>query len=235
MSLPEPPWQRRAARRRSAKRPLSLDVIVRTAVSLLDEEGLDAVSMRRVAQELGTGAASLYAYVGNKDELHELVLDQVMGEMNLPEPDPARWQEQVKEIGREQLRVLCAHPGIAQVPLGTPLPTGPNAMLATEALLAILRSSGLSDRLVSFAGDLLALYPTAIAMERSTSFGLTDTQLTERMTQVDQYLATLPAERFPTIVALRLIMGEGSADERFDFGLDVLVRGLASYVDEPAD
>ena len=93
MSVPVPPWRQRAAR--ESKQPLSLDLILRTALELLDAEGLDAVSMRKVAQRLGTGAASLYAYVRNKDELHELVLDLVLGEIELPEPDPARWQEQV--------------------------------------------------------------------------------------------------------------------------------------------
>src|SRR5690606_16574099 len=152
------------ARQRSVKQPLSLELIVRTALELLDAEGLDAVSMRKVAQRLGTGAASLYAHVRNKDELHELVLDLVIGEIALPEPDPEKWQDQLKELVRQQVAVLSAHPGIAQVVMRTPAPTGPNALRVSEAMLAILRSAGMPDRVVAFAVDVLALYGTAVAL-----------------------------------------------------------------------
>jgi AcrR family transcriptional regulator len=231
MSVPVPPWRQRSAPSRSVKQPLSLDLIVRTALELLDTEGLDAVSMRKVAQRLGTGAASLYAHVRNKDELHELMLDLVIGEIRVPEPDPRRWREQIKDLARQQVAVLTAHPGIAQVVMRTPAPTGPNALVVTETLLAILRGAGFSDRTVAFAVDVLALYPTAIAMERSADFGLSEAEATARMAQVGQYFAELPAERFPTIVAMLPTLMSGDADERFEFGLDLLVGGLAALAD----
>ncbi|GAA4620242.1 TetR/AcrR family transcriptional regulator [Saccharopolyspora hordei] len=229
MSVPVPPWQQRAARQRSVKQPLSLELIVRTALELLDAEGLDAVSMRKVAQRLGTGAASLYAHVRNKDELHELVLDLVIGEIALPEPDPEKWQDQLKELVRQQVAVLSAHPGIAQVVMRTPAPTGPNALRVSEAMLAILRSAGMPDRVVAFAVDVLALYGTAVALERTADFGLSDDERRERLAQVEQYFGALPPERFPTITALLPALVSGSDDERFEFGLDLLVRGLAAH------
>ncbi|GAA4834719.1 TetR family transcriptional regulator ActII [Saccharopolyspora rosea] len=229
MSVPVPPWRQRAAREPSAKQPLSLDLILRTALELLDAEGLDAVSMRKVAQRLGTGAASLYAYVRNKDELHELVLDLVLGEIELPEPDPARWQEQVKDLLRQSVEVMTRHPGIAVVPLRAPAPTGPNAVAVTEALLALLRAGGLPERVVAFAADFLALCGTAVAMERSADFGLTEAERTTRMAQVEQYYSQLPRDHFPVLTAMLPVLMSGDADERFEFGLDLVVRGLATH------
>ncbi|MEU5848828.1 TetR/AcrR family transcriptional regulator [Saccharopolyspora shandongensis] len=229
MSVPVPPWQQRAARDRPTKRPLSLELIVRTALELLDSEGLDAVSMRKVAQRLGTGAASLYAYVRNKDELHELMLDLVIGEIRVPELDPEKWQETLKDLIRQQVEVLTAHPGIAQVVMRTPAPAGPNALVVSEAMMAILRTAGFSDRVVAFSVDTLALFATAVAMERSADFGLSDAERGERMEMIGRYFAELPADRFPTIVGLLPALMSGDEDERFEFGLDILIRGIAAH------
>jgi AcrR family transcriptional regulator len=92
--IPPPPWQRlpdRSSRRR--REPISREAIVKAAIDLLDREGLPALSMRRLGDELGAGAASLYWHVGSKDGLLDLVLDEIIGEQQVPDPDPARWQE----------------------------------------------------------------------------------------------------------------------------------------------
>src|SRR5215472_7094770 len=83
--VPPPPWQRvpqRAAGRR--RDPITREAIVETALRLLDGEGLDALSMRRIADELDTGAASLYWHVGSKDGLLDLIFDHVVGEVEVP-------------------------------------------------------------------------------------------------------------------------------------------------------
>ena len=101
-SLPIPPWS--AARERPvgapAKTPLTREAIVEAALAVLDAEGLEGVSMRRVAQRLGTGPASLYQHVSNKDELLELVLDRVAGDIEIPEPGvgPDAWQAPLKDL-----------------------------------------------------------------------------------------------------------------------------------------
>jgi AcrR family transcriptional regulator len=77
---------------------------------LLDRDGLDALSMRRGADELGTGAASLYWHVGSKDGLLDLVFDRVIGEQPIPAPDPKRWKEQLKEVARAQRSASIRHP-----------------------------------------------------------------------------------------------------------------------------
>ncbi len=85
--LPTPPG-RRPRKAATPRRPLTQEAIVETAIRVLDAEGLEAVTMRRVAQELGTGPASLYAHVSGKEELRELMLDRVAAEIKLPSPIP---------------------------------------------------------------------------------------------------------------------------------------------------
>ena len=100
----------RPARPAGAREPISREAIVKAAVDLLDREGLAALSMRRLGDELGAGAASLYWHVGSKDGLLDLVLDEIIGEQQVPDPDPARWQEQLKEVARHQRRRQPAPP-----------------------------------------------------------------------------------------------------------------------------
>ena len=80
------------------------------AIEVLDEAGVVGLSMRRVADQLGTGAASLYAHVSGKDELLELVFDELVGQVPLPEPDPTIWREQVRQMLRDLRAVLIVPP-----------------------------------------------------------------------------------------------------------------------------
>ena len=142
-----PPWQRlpdRQGRRR--REPISRDAIVSAAIQLLDREGLAALSMRRLAEELGTGAASLYWHVGSKDGLLDLVFDELIGEEQVPDADPSRWQEQLKDIARAQRRVSLRHPYLVRISIGR-IPMGPNALRFSERVIAILRAGGLPPRL----------------------------------------------------------------------------------------
>jgi AcrR family transcriptional regulator len=213
------------------RRTLSKQAIVDAAVRVLDAEGLDALTMRRVGQELDTGGASLYAHVANKEELLELVIDQVIGELELPgEPDPARWEEQVKEVVRSTRAVLGAHRDIARACLAR-IPLGPNALRGSEALIGVLRAGGLPDQVIAYACDLLPLYATATAYEESLfeTLGLEHDQLMRYIGDIREYFAALPVDRFPNVASLAGPLTAGSGgDERFEFGLDVLVRGLAS-------
>src|SRR5262245_13407501 len=95
--IPPPPWDRVPQRAKGRRRdPLTREAIVTAAVRVLDEHGLDGFSMRRVADELDTGAASLYWHVGSKDGLLDLIMEEVIGEQldAQPDPEPDRWQEQ---------------------------------------------------------------------------------------------------------------------------------------------
>jgi AcrR family transcriptional regulator len=229
-ALPEPPRRGRpAAKAESVREPLTRERIVDAAFRILDAGGLDAVSMRSVAVALGTGPASLYAHVSGKEELLSLLIERLAEELRLPEPDPERWQEQVKELVREMHSVLLAHRDLARVRLGT-VPLGEGALRVSDRMIEILALGGLPKQVIAYAVDLLPLYAVATAYEQSLTNERTATEEGARyLDEVDAYLAALPPDRFPHIAALAPELGEGDAGERFEFGLDVLVAGLAAY------
>jgi AcrR family transcriptional regulator len=185
--------------------------------------------MRAVAEALETGPA-LYAHVGSKDELLEMLMEGVIGEVRLPEaPDPAHWEEQLKAIARDIRRVWAEHRDLARASFAR-IPLGPNALRGSEAMIAVMRAGGLSDRAVALGADLLALYIGAVAYEESLqpSEEWTPDRMGEFVTELRGYFASLPSDRFPNLVALATALTEGDGEERFEFGLEVLIRGMVA-------
>jgi AcrR family transcriptional regulator len=228
--VPEPPWRRgRAEPARTERRPLTRDAIVEAALALLEREGMAGLSMRKLAQELGTGAASLYWHVGDKEELLSLLLDRIVGEAELPDPDPENWREQVKELGRASRRLLGKRRDAAQLSMGR-IPAGPQALPVLERNLAILASRGLPDHVIAYAADMFALFVGAFAYEESLRVpALGDESVSPA--QLAEYFRSLPAEHFPNLVRLADALTVGDADERFEFALELLVRGLEAMAD----
>lgn len=229
---PEPPRRGGRAAPRRAARSLSRAAIVDAALAILDAEGLDAVTMRRVAQDLHTGPASLYAHVADKDEMVAAVLDRIMGEMERPVADPSRWQEQLKQMVRSARAVFARHRDIARASLGH-IPMGENALPLAEAFLAVILAGGVSPEVAGMSVDILALYLTASAYEESIEdYSSWKPEEQERFqAELHGFFAGLPAAQFPTLVAMAGPLTQGDKDERFEFGLDLLVRGIASTVD----
>ncbi len=228
--VPEPPWLRPAKRRTPPRTPLSRESIVEAALRVLDREGLDGVSMRRVAEELDTTAGALYWHVRNKEELLGLVFDRVAGEIELPAPDPSRWQEQFKEVAREARRVLLRHRDIARFSIGR-IPLGPNVLRITEWMLALLRGARVPDGTAAYAGDLFGLYVGAHAFEETLGLSSPTGEplpAGDVLAMMRGYLASLPPAQFPNTVELVDELMSGGPDDRFEFGLDVIVRGLAA-------
>src|SRR5215472_14338991 len=115
---PEPPWRTAPRRGRSAPRPqLSRDVVVAAALAVVESGGGDALTMRRIAEQIGVSASSLYGYVENKEELVQLVLDRIFREL-VPPPEGGTWQETLKGFGRAMLAMYRSHPGVAALTLG---------------------------------------------------------------------------------------------------------------------
>jgi AcrR family transcriptional regulator len=228
----EPPWWRPARRRERAKEPLTRDAIVEAAIRVLDAEGLDAVTVRRLGEELGTGSATLYWHIANKDELFELVYDRIMGEIELPDPDPARWQQQLREFAREAFRVLRSHRDAVRLSLGR-VPVGPSMLRIIEWSLGLLRGAGVPDQIAAYFGDLFGRYLDASVLEEAMAALPGDPSASEdsRMMMLRDYFGGLPPDRFPNIVALTGELFTGGSDERFELGLDILLRGLEGYVE----
>ena len=241
-ALPIPPWSAARERRTGAsiKAPLTRDAIVEAALALLDAEGLEGVSMRRVAERLATGPASLYQHVGGKDELLELVLDRVCADVDIPAPGvgPDGWQAPLKELLRSVRTVLGAHRDLAYVMLGH-IPTGPNALAGAEGMLRIMRAGDVPEAVAAYACDSLMLFITAVTYEeaiRSRLIGTVD-EAKEYVEGVHRYFASLPADRFPTLVAMagHLTAFDEDEDDRFEFALDVQIRGIAALAAERRD
>jgi AcrR family transcriptional regulator len=239
-AFPVPAWKRK--RTPATARPqLGRDVIVAAALRLLDADGLDGVSMRRVADELGTGPASLYAHVANKEELLDLLLDAVIAEIEVPEPDPDHWAAQLSDMGRRTYQVFAAHRDIAVVSLANS-PTGPNAMRLAEGMLAIMLAGGVPGQVAGWALDRMSLYIAADAYEgsilhnRRMASGLSiEDFVAQFVGGVREFYGSLPADRFPNIRAhVEDLMG-GTGDDRFEFGLDMLIRSLATYAPDRQD
>ena len=232
--VPEPPWwHTRDESDRGERRPLTRKAIVDAALALLDRDGLSGLSMRKLAQELDAGAASLYWHVGDKEELLSLLLDRIVGESKIPAPDPANWQEQVKEMGRETRRLLQRHRDAAQISMGR-IPAGPESLPVLERYLAVLAAAGLPPRVIAYAADMFALYVGGFAFEESLRVPpLGDASASTA--QLADYYRSLPPDAFPTLVGLADDLTAGDADERFEFGLELLVRGLEAMVAKRAD
>jgi AcrR family transcriptional regulator len=230
--IPPPPWQRLPERGgRKRREPISRDAIVAAAIGLLDREGLSTLSMRRLGEELGAGAASLYWHVGSKDGLLDLVLDELIGEVEVPAPDPAHWQEQLKETAKSQRRVSLRHPYLVRVSIGR-IPMGPNALRVTEGTLAILRAGGLSPRL-AVQGYLLLIDTVngftvdETGVEDAGSPQRDPEELQKVADMARDYIASLPAGQFPNMTELAGEFAFSDPDERFEILIDIFVDGLA--------
>lgn len=200
---------------------------MQAALAVLDEAGVAGLSMRRVAEKLDTGASSLYAHVSGKDELVALVFDELVGQVPLPEPDAARWREQVIAMMTGLRDVLVGHRDAALAALGR-VPTTPNTLAASEVLVTTMRLGGLADRVIGLALDQLTLYVAAAAFEasiyRDEFAGDDDRQ--RYFDEVHAYYDALPADRFPTMAALAADITAFDAEERFRFGLEVFLAGF---------
>lgn len=222
----EPPWWGTKGRGTAGRDRLSREAIIEAALAIIDTEGVGAVTLRRLARDLDTGPASLYWHVANKDQLLELVYDRILGEVDVPEPDPSRWAEQIREVARSSYAVFAAHNDAALLSLGA-VPFGPNGLVMIEWMLALLRGAGFPDEIAGFFGDLLGRFIDASVLEEASARDQLDPEQTATM---GAYIAALPPDRFPNIVAMVPTMFSGDAATRFELGLDVLLAGLAVHV-----
>jgi AcrR family transcriptional regulator len=221
---PRPPRRREPPTRRTA---LSVEGIVAAAIAVLDETGVSGLSMRAVAQQLGTGAASLYAHVSGKEELLELVFDQLVGHVALPEPDPARWREQMHQMFGDLRQILLSHRDVALAGLGR-VPTSPNVLRAGEVVVAVMRAGGLSDRVLALGLDQLMLFVSASAFEDSLfeGRGMTPEEIVRYYEEVHGFYQRLPADRFPVLASIAEEVTGPDDVERFAFGLDAMLSGF---------
>jgi AcrR family transcriptional regulator len=222
-----PPASHRSTRDRPAKAPLSEDAVVDAALAILKSDGLEAITMRRVARAVDTGAASLYVYVSGREGLLQSMLDRVVAAIELEPPDPACWRAQLHSLLQRMHQALVAHPGIAAMTLADP-PTTEAILGLTENLLGILLAGGLDPQGVAWASDIFVLLVTAAAREDDVRRppGRSADDRRAQVNEIYKRFVGLPSDRFPLLVAHAAQMVAGEGDERFRFAIDVIIDGM---------
>jgi AcrR family transcriptional regulator len=216
---------RPSPRTQPAKPPLSSEAVVEAGLRVLRARGIDGVTMRAVAAELETGAASLYVYFPNRKALLDAMFDVVAGQIDLTdEPDPARWRQQLVSLLTRIVEAMDAHPGIARVPLANP-PTGPNSARVAEHVLALLAAGGVDDRSAAWFIDVVFLFVNATAYE-TTIFIERGAQEGDLPAALQEEFARLDPREFPNFTRLQPFLTQGSGEERFAFGLQLMIEGL---------
>ncbi|MER5210073.1 TetR/AcrR family transcriptional regulator [Streptomyces sp. NPDC002838] len=218
---------------RGPKPTLTLDQIVEAAVRVADTEGLQAVSMRRVAAELGTGTMSLYRYVPGKGELLDLMLDRVQK----PSENPADlgdggWRSALEALGRATLALYRRHPWLLQVNQSRPI-LGPSALDGMEKVLSRIRPMGLTDpelvsAIIAIDGYVVGAARTQVYQEEAERrTGLTDAEFWQA--QVPTLEKVLASGRYPVMASLSEdTFGPGF--DHFEFGLQRILDGLEVFV-----
>jgi AcrR family transcriptional regulator len=228
-------WGVKAPAGKGPKPGLTLERIVDAAVAIADAEGLDAVSMNRVAKELRTGAMSLYRYVESKHELLGLMVDAVIGEVP-PTPATGGWRARLERWARATVGAMREHPWAVNAPVAGP-PLAPRQVAWFEDALAALDGTGLTEAEKPSVVLLLSGYVTyhvlVMNQVRASFFtGAEDPSATMR-----RYSETLRAladpARFPALTAV-LAAGvferADPPDEEFAFGLERVLDGIEALI-----
>ncbi|BCJ32988.1 TetR family transcriptional regulator [Actinocatenispora thailandica] len=225
----------RRGRPRKDEATLTERVVLDAGLRLMAADGLDAVTMRRLAAELGVRAASLYRYVRNKDELLDALADELFADLDLTRYVRDDWRAALTAMAGALRRHLLARRDSARLIAGR-FTTGPNGLRNIEALLAVLRAAGLPDRDAAFTAYawVTALFGFVAAEQNRLSAEVAaGTAPREYLDGLAGRLRAMPPERYPNVVALAGDLTAPDLAARFDFAMDRFLAGIAVLV--PAD
>lgn len=228
-------WERGEPSDRAAPAPLSRDQIVRAAITVADAGGLTSVSFRRLAASLDVGPMRLYGYVSSKEEVFELMVDAVYGEMASAGPICGGWRESLREVAYRTRQAARKHEWLVEL-LGSRPNIGPNGLAYLEASIAALSGEpGFEDVnvVMQATGTVNAYVIGALRLEASERRAEHETGLNQTEWQQASwpYLRRMMATgRFPTLARVLREAGEPSADDVFDEGLNCVLNGIAAGV-----
>ncbi|WHT22113.1 TetR/AcrR family transcriptional regulator [Crossiella sp. CA-258035] len=209
-------------RKRAPRNTLNPELIVRTALELMDAEGVDSFGMRGLAKRLGVGPMALYTYFRGRDELLDAVRDHAMA-LNPIQLGGDTWQERVRLTCRGIRGMMLAHPCLVQLFTARPL-AGHEVPHAVEALLSMLRAAGFDRDAAARAYLTLFNHVLGVAAwEVQLSRQLADR---EGRRQLRETMDSLSRARYPTLVDLVPELNRSNGDAQYEFGLDLLITGL---------
>ncbi|MFE5486041.1 TetR/AcrR family transcriptional regulator C-terminal domain-containing protein [Streptomyces sp. NPDC056527] len=202
-----------ANRARGQRAGLTRQAVLEAALRLVDQEGLKALSMRRLGAELGVEAMTLYHHVPNKTALLDGMIEQVVAEAVPPEFGAGTWREDLSAYAHALVAALGAHPHAAPLLLSRPALT-PRNLRTLEAVVEMLHEAGFS------------LPRTLDVLYSLTSFAVGHAAAHAGRIDGAGSLASLDPTAYPLLVAAAREAGEDAADARFDFALDALLSGF---------
>lgn len=204
------------------------------AIAVADEDGLAAVSIRRLATALGARAMSLYTYIARKQDLLDLMSDEIAGEVVIAEPLPADWRDAVRTIAHRERSIVLRHPWIVDLVSNQPR-IGPNALRHVEQSLSALAGLRLdphqASRILAAVDDYVHGYVIREVRELRAPHrdGSSDMERQSLMQPYFQQL--LDSGDFPNLAPL-LEQGMPSHEDNFDRGLNWLLDGIAKDLAE---
>jgi AcrR family transcriptional regulator len=229
-------WMRPQRHSRGPDPTYSREQITAAAIKIADVEGIEAVSMRRIAREVSAGAMSLYRYVGSKDDLLELMVDAVQGEDPLPEAPSGDWRADLSALAVRGRVMMLRHPWTTTVTTTRPS-FGPNSLRVFEYSLSCVDGLGLSiDEMLSVALRLIGFVRTFVQGELAEAEAQRRTKLTEEQWRTSQgpYLQQImDSGRYPlfTKVIIDAALPHMAPDRQFRTGLDDLLDGIGAKLD----
>ena len=210
-----------------AQLPLSRERILQVALQRADAEGIEALSMRKLAQELGVKAMSLYNHVANKDDMVDGMVDLVVGEIELPSLE-VDWKTAMRQRANSAHTVLLRHPW-ATLALMSRVNVGPAMLRYVDATLACLVEAGFSYPMADYAWNALDSHIYGFTLQ-ALNFPF---EAEEYAAAAKDYVAMIPPEKYPYLNQLTHQVMAGCHDglHDFEFGLNLLLNGLENLVD----
>lgn len=202
--------------------PLSRERILRTALRLADEGGLNALSMRKVAQELGVRAMSLYNHVANKDDMIDGIVDRVIGEIELPRFD-LDWKMAMRQRAFSAHEVLLKHPWAAMAIMSR-INVGPAMLRYVDTTIGCLREAGFSWEMADHAWNAIDSHIYGFTLQE-LNFPVEASEYAET---AESFISYIPPDQYPYMHQLSLYIIDGSYNglHDFEFGLDFVLDGL---------
>ncbi|MEU8513860.1 TetR/AcrR family transcriptional regulator C-terminal domain-containing protein [Kitasatospora sp. NPDC048722] len=189
----------------------------------------EALTMRRLATALETGPSSLYAHVVNKEELDELLIGRLCARIDLPEPDPARWRQQITGVCTQLRDQYLRYPGTSRAAFAA-APSDLDTLRVGEGLLAILLAGGIPPQVAAWAMDSLMLYVNAYSLELSMAdkrHERGDGAWVVEREELLRRFAALP-DTYPHTWRHAEELTAGTTHDRFDFTLGLMLDGIES-------
>jgi AcrR family transcriptional regulator len=199
--------------------PLNRNRIVATAVDLIEREGADAISMRRIAAELGVGVMSLYNHVPNKSALLDGVAEAILSKIEFADDPEAHWTDRVRTQARAFRQIAHHYPRSTMVVVTRQLHSAAG-MLPVEIALATIREAGFGGR---EAVHMLRVFIAFVVGSLLREVGVTPTFAP---VHPDVHLASADPALFPEMSALEPHLNSCDHDEEFEFGLELLVSAM---------